>query len=266
MGIRKACGLIEFLLPRKHKAVKCVFLTTRQTTKDSKMIRRVFFTTSFILLSHGAQSDNLVYIDQTGSTATIAITQDGSANSVGSSTTNSLSIGSLTNIDIDQIGVGNSLNYAIYGDEANVDVNISGSSSTVALSLGKTGVGSSDEVTVTLNVTNNDNDIGVSVGSIATGVDDVNIDILIVGDLNKLTIKEDSTFVSLGSDKLTNINIIGDSNIFDITKSGALQHDTTISQTGSDSEFTLSQVGAVASTVDIASVGSSSTFTINISD
>ena len=232
-------------------------------------IRGIFVSTCLIMISNNALSDNVVYIDQAGDSATISITQDGTDNSVGSSNIVSRSGGVSTVIDIDQIGASNAIDYAIYGDRASVTANIISSSSLVSLSVGTTGGSNagSDDITILLDVSvNNSNEIDFNVGAVASGVDDVTIDVSISGGTNIVSVNEESTAVVILNDKLTQVDVSGSLNTLNIGKSGAGQHDTIISHTGDSSMFDVAQAGAENSTVNVLSNGSGSSFNINISD
>src|SRR6056300_1602870 len=95
-----------------------------------------------------AFADNEIYIDQTGSSATININQDGTGNRVGASGDISTSDGSSTTMDIDQVGASNVLDYDVYGANANITSNTQGSSSDIGINVGTTSGsnGGSDDV------------------------------------------------------------------------------------------------------------------------
>lgn len=71
---------------------------------------------ALLTMATSAYADNVIYIDQTGSSATININQDGTSNRVGASGDASISDGATTTMDIDQVGTSNALDYDIYGD------------------------------------------------------------------------------------------------------------------------------------------------------
>lgn len=85
-----------------------------------KALSAAFLLTLFAMNS--ALADNVLYIDQTGSSATININQDGTSNRVGASGDASVSDGSTTTLDIDQVGSSNELDYDIYGVNANIHI------------------------------------------------------------------------------------------------------------------------------------------------
>ena len=62
---------------------------------------RIAIAFASLLLVSSTWADNLIYIDQIGTSATITIDQDGSGNRVGASGDDSKSDGASTTLDID---------------------------------------------------------------------------------------------------------------------------------------------------------------------
>ena len=71
----------------------------------------IFFALAF---SYSAYAND-IYVTQSGASLDLDITQDGSNNTVGNSTTASTVTGASTTIDIDQVGSSNVLTFDVNG-------------------------------------------------------------------------------------------------------------------------------------------------------
>ena len=117
---------------------------------------------------------NDIYVTQSGATLDLDITQDGSNNTVGNSTTASTSTGATTTLDIDQIGSSNVITYQINGATYTGVINLVGNSNNVDLNCDSGGSNSScGTANAVINFTGNSNDIDLDIGqtSSATGID-----------------------------------------------------------------------------------------------
>jgi len=111
---------------------------------------------------------NDIYVTQSGATLDLDITQDGSNNTVGNSTTSSSVIGATTNLDIDQIGSTNVLTFDVNGASYTGTFKVTGNSNNIDFNCDSDGTGSSCG-TITANVTmvGNSNDIDLDIGETA---------------------------------------------------------------------------------------------------
>jgi|TARA_R110000822_G_scaffold63630_2_gene156207 hypothetical protein len=206
----------------------------------------VIVTLGAILLGSTAQASD-VYITQAGSTSTIDITQTGTGNTVGNSTTASTITGDNTDVDITQTGAGNTadvtttvgtsgtvLNYSATGGSNILDVQIDGASDTT---LTTAITGDSNEVTLCGTIATN---AGAAVSATCTNGVQVNTtttNVAITGDSNK---------VAVGANAATAVN--------NITIGGNIQSDSNIvnlSQTGSDTPAVTLNVDGSTNAVNI---------------
>ena len=108
---------------------------------------------------------NDIYVTQSGANLDLDITQDGSNNTVGNSTTASTSTGATTVLDIDQVGNSNVITYQINGATYTGTINLTGNSNDVDLNCDSAGNNSScGTVTANITWTGNSNDIDLDIG------------------------------------------------------------------------------------------------------
>jgi hypothetical protein len=176
---------------------------------------------------------NDVYIEQVGSGSTINITQEGSGNQVGTSTTD-VYIGSGSNVvTIDQVGDNNSLAMVVNGSSADVTVNTTGSGNIQTIDCGTTSSAGCSASTITQTVTGDDNTITQALGAGANHTSNITV----TGDTNTVTHTSTST-----AGATMNATITGDTNTVSVTQSGTLtQQNVTINSTGSSNSITINQ-------------------------
>ena len=97
----------------------------------------------FVMLSFVPLYANDIYVTQSGASLDLDITQDGSNNTVGNSTTASTSTGATTVLDIDQVGNSNVITYQINGATYTGAISLTGNSNDVDLNCDSTGGNSS---------------------------------------------------------------------------------------------------------------------------
>jgi len=98
------------------------------------LIISFFFGTAFA---------NDIYVTQSGATLDLDITQDGTNNTIGNSTTSSSVIGATTNLDIDQIGNSNVITFDINGANYTGTWNTTGNSNNIDFNCDSGGSNSS---------------------------------------------------------------------------------------------------------------------------
>lgn len=176
---------------------------------------------------------NDVYVEQVGSGSTINITQEGSGNEVGNSTTD-VYIGSGSNVvTIDQVGDNNSLAMVVNGSSADVTVNTTGSGNIQTIDCGTTSSAGCSASTITQTVTGDDNTITQALGAGANHTSNITV----TGDTNTVTHTSTST-----SGATMNATITGDTNTVSVTQAGTLtQQNVTINSTGSSNSITINQ-------------------------
>ena len=111
---------------------------------------------------------NDIYVTQSGDTLDLDITQDGSNNTVGNSTTASSVIGATATIDIDQVGSSNVLTFDVNGATYTGTFNVTGNSNNIDVNCDSTGSKSScANVTASITMVGNSNDIDLDIGESA---------------------------------------------------------------------------------------------------
>ena len=232
-------------------------------------------------------ADNSIYINQIGSTSTIDIKQDGSANKlygVGDSEgTAAIFSGDSQTIDIRQIGASNLLGIDVnttVDSGVGVDLTyiITGSFSVASIDINGDGLGVAANNTIDIQQTGNYNDLilsligsGNTLTATTTGgtyndltfdidADDITTSIAISGGGGNLT------GMTLGTDSSTvNYTAVGVTNALTLTQSGAGGvggHNFDLDITGSSNELTVTQSGNAMYDTDVNITGSTNTWTI----
>jgi hypothetical protein len=166
---------------------------------------------------------NEVYIEQVGSGSTVAITQDGSDNRIGTSL-NPAYIGSgSNNVSIDQIGSTNTLDLVVNGAGTDVTVSTTGSNNVQEIACGTTQSASCSGSAITQTINGDSNDIKQLLGSGANHTSNITV----TGDTN--TVTHNSTATGTTS---ADITVSGNTNTVSVTQSGMLNHSVVINSTG----------------------------------
>jgi hypothetical protein len=175
---------------------------------------------------------NDVYVEQSGSSSTISITQQGIGNEAGNSI-DSLYIGSGSNtITIDQIGSSNILAMVVNGSATDVVVNTTGSGNIQTIDCGTTASAACSSSTITQTVTGDDNIITQNLGSGANHISNINV----TGDYNNIT----HTSTASGTTSM-NATISGNSNTVGVTQSGMTTQNVTLNSAGNSNTITVNQ-------------------------
>jgi hypothetical protein len=208
---------------------------------------------------------NDIYVTQSGATLDLDITQDGSNNTVGNSTTASTSTGATTTLDIDQIGSSNVITYQINGATYTGVINLVGNSNNVDLNCDSGGSNSScGSANAVINFTGNSNDIDLDIGqtSSATG-----IDADIVGQSGS-----DSNVIAAtvdGNSAILRITVNGDTNnyLIDIDGNGdAVGHTLIHSHTGGIADVDIIQSGVNDNMITLTTSGDNHDIDISQTD
>jgi len=118
-------------------------------------------------IAFGAYAND-IYVTQSGDTLDLDITQDGTNNTVGNSTTASSVIGATATIDIDQVGNSNVLTFDVNGATYTGTFNVTGNSNNIDFNCDSTGSKSScANVTASVTMVGNSNDIDLDIGESA---------------------------------------------------------------------------------------------------
>ena len=208
---------------------------------------------------------NDIYVTQSGATLDLDITQDGSNNTVGNSTTASTSTGATTTLDIDQIGSSNVITYQINGATYTGVINLVGNSNNVDLNCDSGGSNSScGSANAVINFTGNSNDIDLDIGqtSSATG-----IDADLVGQSGS-----DSNVIAAtvdGNSAILRITVNGDTNnyLIDIDGNGdAVGHTLIHSHTGGIADVDIIQSGVNDNMITLTTSGDNHDIDISQTD
>ena len=208
---------------------------------------------------------NDIYVTQSGATLDLDITQDGSNNTVGNSTTASTSTGATTTLDIDQIGSSNVITYQINGATYTGVINLVGNSNNVDLNCDSGGSNSScGTANAVINFTGNSNDIDLDIGQTSSAT---SIDADIVGQSGS-----DSNVVAAtvdGNSAILRITINGDTNnyLIDIDGNGdAVGHTLIHSHTGGIADVDIVQSGVNDNMITLTTSGDNHDIDISQTD
>ena len=208
---------------------------------------------------------NDIYVTQSGATLDLDITQDGSNNTVGNSTTASTSTGATTTLDIDQIGSSNVITYQINGATYTGVINLVGNSNNVDLNCDSGGSNSScGSANAVINFTGNSNDIDLDIGQTSSAT---SIDADIVGQSGS-----DSNVVAAtvdGNSAILRITVNGDTNnyLIDIDGNGdAVGHTLIHSHTGGIADVDIIQSGVNDNMITLTTSGDNHDIDISQTD
>ena len=208
---------------------------------------------------------NDIYVTQSGATLDLDITQDGSNNTVGNSTTASTSTGATTTLDIDQIGSSNVITYQINGATYTGVINLVGNSNNVDLNCDSGGSNSScGSANAVINFTGNSNDIDLDIGQTSSAN---TADVDIVGQSGS-----DSNVVAAtvdGNSAILRITVNGDTNnyLIDIDGNGdAVGHTLIHSHTGGIADVDIVQSGVNDNMITLTTSGDNHDIDISQTD
>lgn len=222
------------------------------------MTRSITASLFLALASSTALAGNSLYLEQSGTDATINIEQMGDNNIIGTSTTNASVLGSYTILDITQLGMDNELALIIDGMTADVTLLQDGSFNAFNVDIG--GYLGSDDVTLSLGVDGDYNTVNVTVGNTAS-TSNATINMTVTGDYNTTDIIENGTSSSTSA-KVTNVDIVGDTNTITVTKSGAGLQLFDLTHTGDSGTFTATQSGAADNSATVSTNGNNANITV----
>lgn len=240
----------------KQKQNPKQYLRPKETAMKS--IATIALGLTFLATTAAAGPNNMVYIDQVGSTSVINLTQNGGGNELGNETTKAIFYGNSQTVMIQQVGYNNIANVNIQGGGAIVNSTVTGDNNTVTLSCGAQPTTACTDANLTANATGAGNTL-----SITTGAKSVASITTTGGDNNTATITNSSDHL-LGAK--SNINVVGGQNTVSVSQSGpagAAGFDAMVDVTGSSNTIGVTQTGTIDSKVNIKSVGSNNTITVH---
>jgi hypothetical protein len=195
----------------------------------SRKLSAILATTA--MLSLGAYA-NEVYVEQVGSGSTINITQQGTDNRVGDSTTPAF-IGSGSNtVTIDQIGSTNTLDMVVNGAGTDVTVSTTGDNNIQTINCGTTQSSGCSGSVITTTITGDSNTTTQNLGAGANHTSIMNID----GSNNIVSHTSTATGTTLAD-----ITVSGNTNTVAVTQSGMLNKSVTVTSTGNSNTVNITQ-------------------------
>jgi hypothetical protein len=215
----------------------------------SKNINKISLALLVSLLGATTVWASDVYIDQAGSTTTIDITQPGSGNTVGSSSTASTIIGSNTDIDITQTGASNTadIETATGASDTKIDYTATGGSNILDVDIS-----TATDTTITATITGDSNELTVC-GSLATdaaaaasatcatevSANTTTTNVAITGDGNKVAAGLDSA--SAVNNITIGANTVSDYNVVNLKQTGTDVPVVTLNVDGSSNAVNITQ-------------------------
>ncbi len=220
------------------------------------LIISFFFGTAFA---------NDIYVTQSGATLDLDITQDGTNNTIGNSTTSSSVIGATTNLDIDQIGNSNVITFDINGANYTGTWNTTGNSNNIDFNCDSTGNNSScGTVTANITWTGSSSDIDLDIGETADAAGGiVNITGASGSDSNVIAATVD------GTSAILTLTVNGDTNnyLIDIDGNGDINGHTLVhSHTGSIADVDIVQSGVNDAIINLTTSGDNADIDISQTD
>jgi hypothetical protein len=175
---------------------------------------------------------NEIYIEQVGDNSTIAITQDGLGNRIGTVLAPAYIGSGSNNVTIDQIGSGNELDIVVNGAATDVIVDVLGGNNVSTIDCGSTNSAGCSGSFIKQAITGDLNTVTQDLGAGANHTSEITI----VGDSN--TVTHTSTATGTAS---ANITVSGDTNIIGVTQSGLTAKSVVVNSTGNLNNISISQ-------------------------
>jgi len=233
-----------------------------------------FILSSLLILLVTPALANEIYITQVGDSLDLDITQDGSGNDFGDSTTDVVLNGDDMTFAITQTGNNNDIAAVIKGATYTGTWVFTGNTNTVDLKCSSASVGNCETVTLNITTTGDDNTYDFDIGETADA-DSASISFTITGDDNIVNAAVDGesaaiTVVSNNSTSLSTNSTNGDAGnefTFDIDGDGSTNgHTVNLTVTGGGSFYDITQGGINDNTVDATFTGDDQDVTISQTD
>ena len=227
----------------------------------------------FILLSVPALA-NEIYITQVGDGLDLDITQDGSGNDFGDSTTDVSLNGDDMTFAITQTGNNNDIAAVIKGATYTGTWTFTGNTNTVDLKCSSASAGNCETVTLNITTTGDDNTYDFDIGESADA-DATSISFTVTGDDNivNAAIDGESAAITVVSDNSASVSTnstagdAGNEFTFDIDGDGSTNgHTVNLTVTGGGSSYDITQGGINDNTVDATFTGDDQDVTISQTD
>lgn len=233
-----------------------------------------FILSSLLILLVTPALANEIYITQVGDSLDLDITQDGSGNDFGDSTTDVVLNGDDMTFAITQTGNNNDISAVIKGATYTGTWVFTGNTNAVDLKCSSASAGNCETVTLNITTTGDDNTYDFDIGE-AADADSASISFTITGDDNIVNAAVDGesaaiTVVSNNSTSLSTNSTAGDAGnefTFDIDGDGSTNgHTVNLTVTGGGSFYDITQGGINDNTVDATFTGDDQDVTISQTD
>lgn len=233
-----------------------------------------FILSSLLILLVTPALANEIYITQVGDSLDLDITQDGSGNDFGDSTTDVVLNGDDMTFAITQTGNNNDIAAVIKGATYTGTWTFTGNTNTVDLKCSSASAGNCETVTLNITTTGDDNTYDFDIGESADA-DTTSISFTVTGDDNIVNAVVDGesaaiTVVSDNSASVSTNSTAGDAGnefTFDIDGDGHINgHTVNLTVTGGGSFYDITQGGINDNTVDATFTGDDQDVTISQTD
>lgn len=233
-----------------------------------------FILSSLLILLVTPALANEIYITQVGDSLDLDITQDGSGNDFGDSTTDVLLNGDDMTFAITQTGNNNDIAAVIKGATYTGTWTFTGNTNTVDLKCSSASAGNCETVTLNITTTGDDNTYDFDIGESADA-DSTSISFTVTGDDNivNATVDGESAAITVVSDNSASVSTnstagdAGNEFTFDIDGDGSTNgHTVNLTVTGGGSFYDITQGGINDNTVDATFTGDEQDVTISQTD
>jgi len=249
-----AGGVFAQTAPTAPTQAAAPAITTQSTTRFA----------AGVTASLNAATTNIIYLEQTGSTPTVSINQDGNSNRAGADASGSINSmvlnGNNQVVTIDQTGNLNVINtLKVTGNAASVYLLQSGNSNSANVSVGQTTSASATQTytnTAALDTrfTGNSNSFNYTGNGPA-----LQAAVYVTGNGNAIAMQQTST---AGQQALINLTA-SDNNTINVTQTSASLSSLVLTQTGSGgTTFNVSQTGTYSNVANISAQASGGSFNI----
>ena len=210
---------------------------------------------------------NDIYIQQSGNTLDLDITQDGQNNVAGTSSAGIVLQGNTMTFNINQVGNSNVVSATIKGVTYTGNIDLTGSSNDVALLCSSASTGNCDTVSMSIDVTGSSADINVNIGE---GADAENftgtIDVTSAAD-ETITLTANGTSAIADIDVTNSLGSAGNTATYTQTGDGDVNgHTLTHSHTGDGAVSVISQSGVYDNIISLTTSGDNAEINITQSD
>ena len=194
-------------------------------------MKKLILTFVMLMLNSLAFADE-IYMEQSGSSTTITINQEGIGNIIGDSLNPMFFGGGTNTITIDQIGDNNILTGYVNGTGANTIVTTTGAGNIQGITCGSLTSSGCGASTIKQVLTGNDNTVNQNLGTGANHNSEINIS----GNDNEVT----HTSTNSGNSTVA-IDVSGNTNTIGVTQSGLTAKTVSVSSTGSNNNISITQ-------------------------